>query len=72
MESMRRIRVTLQETKTGWKWIRQEWETPNGFSHKRTSVSEKKYIMPHMAVEALRSRQEQQDKEIYPHNFKEA
>jgi hypothetical protein len=69
---MRRIRITLQETKIGWRFIRQEWETPNGFAHKRETVSERKYIMPTNALEALSTIQRQQDIEIYPnqiHNF---
>lgn len=66
---MRRIRITLQETKTGWRFIRQEWETPHGFSHKRETVSDRRYTMPADALSALLQLQRQQDKEIYPkHN----
>ena len=39
-----RIRITLQQEKSGWRWIRQWWMTSlHGFSHKQEDTSGKKY-----------------------------
>jgi hypothetical protein len=63
---MRRIRITLQEKKRGWIWIRQTWETPYGFSHKAETRSSCIYATPAEALESLCGLQFHEDKEIYP------
>lgn len=43
MKNKLRIRITLKQEKGGWKWVKQWWLTPDGFSHKEEYTSGKKY-----------------------------